>query len=248
MSTISENLKIIKQAKADIKVAIESKGVTVGDGRISTYADKIKLIEVKDNTDEDSIVDRTISGTYSNDRVTFVGSSCFRACASLEGFSSKSVTNIGFQSFYAATNLKEIDVPNLRDLSTGSAFVNTSLVKVSFPKLIKNCGTSTFSGCSKLMIADLGTCYSINSGVFNNCTSLKALVLRRSAAYCSLSNVNALTGTPIASGEGYIYVPNALIDTYKSNTNWSSFANQFRALEDYTVDGTITGEIDETKI
>lgn len=50
------------------------------------------------------------------------------------------------------------------------------------------------------------------------------------------------------SGTGYIYVPRALVDTYKAATNWSTIADQFRALEDYTVDGTITGELDESKI
>jgi hypothetical protein len=33
-----------------------------------------------------------------------------------------------------------------------------------------------------------------------------------------------------------------LLESYKITTNWSSFATQFRALENYTVDGTITGE------
>lgn len=55
-------------------------------------------------------------------------------------------------------------------------------------------------------------------------------------------------GTPIANGTGYIYVPSALIEQYKVAENWSTYASQFRALEDYTVDGTITGELDETKI
>jgi hypothetical protein len=31
-------------------------------------------------------------------------------------------------------------------------------------------------------------------------------------------------------------------------TNWTTFSAQFRALEDYTVDGTTTGELDESKI
>ena len=65
---------------------------------------------------------------------------------------------------------------------------------------------------------------------------------------CSLDSTNAFTGTPIASGTGYIYVPAVLIDSYKAATNWSTYAAQFRALEDYTVDGTTTGELDETKI
>jgi hypothetical protein len=64
----------------------------------------------------------------------------------------------------------------------------------------------------------------------------------------SLSSTNAFAGTPIESGTGYIYVPAALIDSYKTETNWSAFAAQYRALEDYTVDGTVTGEMDESKI
>ena len=52
----------------------------------------------------------------------------------------------------------------------------------------------------------------------------------------------------IANGKGYIYVPRAMVDTLKSATNWSTYATQIRALEDYTVDGTITGELDESKI
>lgn len=40
----------------------------------------------------------------------------------------------------------------------------------------------------------------------------------------------------------------ALVDSYKAATNWSTYADQIRALEDYTVDGTTTGALDETKI
>jgi hypothetical protein len=38
-----------------------------------------------------------------------------------------------------------------------------------------------------------------------------------------------------------------MIDTLSSATNWSAFATQFRALEDYTKDGTTTGEFDDEK-
>ena len=49
----------------------------------------------------------------------------------------------------------------------------------------------------------------------------------------TLKNISAFNSTPIKSGTGYIYVPMSLVDTYKSATNWSTFANQFRAIEDY---------------
>lgn len=33
--------------------------------------------------------------------------------------------------------------------------------------------------------------------------------------------------------QGYIYVPRDLIETYKVSTNWVTYANQLRAIEDY---------------
>lgn len=45
MATIAENLQTIIDIKADIKTAIENKGVTVGDASFSEYAGKIDSIE-----------------------------------------------------------------------------------------------------------------------------------------------------------------------------------------------------------
>ena len=44
--SIAEQISRLKTAKADIKAALESKGVTVGDGTIDTYAEKISEISV----------------------------------------------------------------------------------------------------------------------------------------------------------------------------------------------------------
>ena len=88
----------------------------------------------------------------------------------------------------------------------------------------------------------------IESYTFYNCSALTALILRNTEAVRTLSATNALAKTPIASGTGYIYVPAALLDTYKAATNWTTYADQFRALETYTVDGTTTGALDESKI
>ena len=49
-----------------------------------------------------------------------------------------------------------------------------------------------------------------------------------------------------------VYVARALIESYKSATNWATnYANgyvDFKALEDYTIDGMVTGEFDYNKI
>jgi hypothetical protein len=59
---------------------------------------------------------------------------------------------------------------------------------------------------------------------------LETLILRGDTV-CTLSATNAFTSTKIASKTGYIYVPRALVDSYKVETNWSGY--QFRAIEDY---------------
>ena len=71
---------------------------------------------------------------------------------------------------------------------------------------------------------------------------------------CVASGSDMLYSSLIHLGTGYIYVPKALLSDddatkdYRRATNWSTYADQFRALEDYTVDGTITGELDPSKI
>ena len=39
--------------------------------------------------------------------------------------------------------------------------------------------------------------------------------------------------TPIKAGYGYIYVPSSLVNTYKTATNWSTFADQIVSIDEY---------------
>lgn len=45
-----------------------------------------------------------------------------------------------------------------------------------------------------------------------------------------------------------ILVPREWIETLKSATNWSSHGDYIFAIEDYTIDGTTTGELDESQL
>lgn len=105
---------------------------------------------------------------------------------------------------------------------------------------------SAFGGCTKLKYVNLPNANEIKEEAFVECEALKTFILS-SENICILRS-RVFDSTPIKSGTGYIYVPRALLDSYKTATNWSTYANQFRALEDYTVDGTVTGELDESKI
>ena len=109
-------------------------------------------------------------------------------------------------------------------------------------------GQYAFFVCTALAKVDVPKVTSIEANSMYGCSALVALILRNEEAVCTLANANALTSTPIASGTGYIYVPAALYDSYASGTNWSTYSAQLRKLEEYTVDGTTTGDLDETKI
>ena len=57
-------------------------------------------------------------------------------------------------------------------------------------------------------------------------------VIIRTPTVATLSNTNALsTKIFTGTGAGYIYVPSALVEGYKSS--WSTFAEHIRAIEDY---------------
>jgi len=206
--------------------------------------------------------------TLANFRMaTTIGESSFENCTKLTNIKFPLTTTVGKRAFYNCTSLANVEMPLVTILEENafykciltkadfpmvnkiksSAFIyNNKLTNVNFPNVI-NIGSYSFNSCTILPSVDLPMTTYIDSASFTNCSALTRLILRVERI-CYLNNINALNNTPIASGTGYIYVPKALIEDYKVATNWTTFASQFRALEDYTVDGTITGELDETKI
>jgi hypothetical protein len=101
-----------------------------------------------------------------------------------------------------------------------------------------------FSNCHYLQKVDLPKATSIGDGAFGACRSLVALILR-SNVVCTLANTyafdqcNHILGTRYGNfnqgmlKDGYIYVPASLVEDYKVATNWSTYADQIRAIEDY---------------
>lgn len=233
-------------------------------------------IEAIETLNYDKLIDKTITEVSSN--VTTVGVYAFYNCASLASAEFPKATEVGDYAFYGTTALKNINFPLVREIERyafrGSAIenadfpavtyvgstafgYNTALKTANLPKLTEVSG-SLFSNCTALRIVDLAKATSAGNYAFEKCYSLKAVVLRSttvctagtnilSNAYHFLGTTNA-TYNPSGLKDGYIYVPSALVSTYKAASNWSTYAAQFRALESYTVDGTTTGALDESKI
>lgn len=198
-----------------------------------------------------ALVARTITELKDN-QVTHVGNSALRNCTVLTSVDLPNVTSSDMYAFAGCTALASVNLPLIQTVHQYCFDHCTSLEEVVLPYAV-NINNAGFQYCSKLKKIDTSVLRNLRLTSVSYCSALTMLILRNEEAVCILQDVE-LRGTPIAAGTGYIYVPRALLSDddatkdYRRATNWSNFASQFRALEDYTVDGTVTGELDESKI
>lgn len=133
----------------------------------------------------------------------------------LSSFDTSLVTNMD-SMFYYCYGLTSIDVSNF----------NTSNVTTM---------AYMFSNCNKLTSIDLSsfdtTAVTSNSTMLRNCTSLTTLIINRQDVF-KMTNTNMLQDTPIEDGTGYVYVPDNMVATYKSATNWSTYADQIKGMSE----------------
>ena len=138
---------------------------------------------------------------------------------------SLTATKVNEYAFYGDKLLTSVSLPVATSIST-YAFRNCSaLTTADFP-VATSISTYAFYGCTSLTTADFPVATSIGSNTFYGCTSLTSLTLSNTTTIATLSSTSAFQNTPIANGTGHIYVPDHLVDGYKTATNWNTYANQ----------------------
>lgn len=116
-------------------------------------------------------------------------------------------TEIGAYAFYYCKSLHTVNCPKVSVLESACFGYCTALQRIEFP--VNNIYTKTFDNCSKL----------------------DTLIIRYNGV-CRLRATDAFRSTPIANGTGYIYVPDDLVDSYKTATNWTTYANQIKPISE----------------
>ena len=198
----------------------------------------------------DSLITREISGVYTNDRITKVGGSAFSSCSRIVEINLPKVTYVGNDAFSHCIKLKNISLPlctttgsnafsycafesislpSCQSLGGGSVRGCKQLTSVNLP-LVTTIKGSTFYG-TPIQVLDLPALTSIKASGLGYIDNLHTLILRNSNI-CVLENTNVFVGTKIADGAGYIYVPDNLVDSYKTATNWVTFANQIKPISE----------------
>lgn len=182
---------------------------------------------------------------------TKIGDYSMQNCTALESVKFAAAAEVGQYAFAGDEALEEADLPVCTKLGQ-YAFQNcSSLSKDDWGELL-NIGDYAFDGSAvgtlraakvtslgtyigkgqRMSTVDLTALTSVKANQFNGASALVELILRRTSLV-TLANANALTGTPLSAGVGYIYVPNNLVSSYKSASNWSARASQIKSIDEY---------------
>lgn len=156
-----------------------------------------------DYNNEDGLIKRTIT-EYTNDRITSIGQYAFYRNSTIKSISFTLVTTISQYAFGICASLANINFPSLKTLGSYSFQSCTSLKSVEFPALTK-----------------------MNTAPFTGCSNLTQIILSGSTI-CELGSTNSLSGTPIANGTGFVYVPDELVESYKAESSWKNYVAQIK--------------------
>lgn len=142
-------------------------------------------------------------------------------------------TSIGDYAFNGCLGLTKLNTPKITQLGN-AALGKCPFTEITFPLLLTCEGYgSQFNVCKQLKTIVLPVYQGqFKPYMFGTCEKLEAIVLGGNTL-CEMTNANCLGSSSIKNGTGYVYVRRTLVDSYKVATNWSTYANQIRAIEDY---------------
>lgn len=191
-----------------------------------------------------SLVAPTLMGFGSSN--VWNGSDTFSGCSNLITIDFPRVGwqgSVRHNSFLNCTKLTNVNLPLCTALGGPYIFKGcTSLPGLVLPSYGSNpwitgtgdaygISTSWFEGDTSLEFLDIKNPYNIKDNAFKNCSNLSILIFRGDRIP-ALSNVNAFSGTPFASGGsgGTIYITEEMYShlgdgsslDYQNATNWST--------------------------
>lgn len=219
---------------------------------VADYADASISVEVQGSggwTIDDFVTQDGLDGEIQLS-ATSICDSGLQYRRKITGITAPNLLSVGNYSIGNCTGLASVYMPLLNSVG-GNAFNGCIVSTFAFPSLARFTSGSSFCNNTHLTTFDMGgsgTGQLGSSNTFNNDSALTTVIIRNSSV-CTLSNINVFNNTPFASGKagGTLYVPQSLISSYQSATNWSTILgyanNSIQAIEgsqyeNYYADGT----------
>lgn len=170
--------------------------------------------------------------------LTKINDSAFSTCTELALESlPDGITSIGKYGFCNCPNLALESLPNgITSIGTYGFYNCAKITIKSIPNNVTIIDDYAFQKCASITeMTCLGNITIIKSNAFNQCSTLSKFMLPNITSVPTLSTKSAFTETPIASGTGYIYVPDDLVNSFKAATNWSTYADQIKGISELEV-------------
>ena len=126
-----------------------------------------------DTSAEDGFITKSISGAYTNNRVTTIGSYAFCSCSTLSSVNFPLVTTINSYAFDGCSSLNSISFPMATNVKDGAFNGCKSISVVEFPS-VSSIGSGAFTNCQKLTTAKFSSAIRIGSAAFYLCNSMNS--------------------------------------------------------------------------
>ena len=159
-----------------------------------------------------------------------IGSYAFSNCTALGSIAIPSGVNLGAYAFNGCSSLMTVSLPSYLPSLPNYCFQNcTALASIAFPDNLQSIGQYAFSGCSfagnNYSLELPSTVTTIGDHAFGN---LRHLIIPSNTPVTIAANSFVKDYT-------YLYVPADMVEMYKSQTNWSEYADRIRPIGDYPV-------------
>lgn len=201
----------------------------------SDFVSKINGIEDKDDYLA-SVINKTCTELV-NDKIKVLTSIFQQGNTNLVTVDLPALTETGESVFSGCNNITTLNLPSLAKMTSGTFGSVNKITQLCLPSLVTMKGWGyNFNQCygfKRMYFPKLEN--EIGNSDFNNCNQLETFILGANVVV-PMTNANAFNQTPIKlynNKVGYVYVPRARVDDYKKATNWSTYASQIRAIEDY---------------
>lgn len=247
--SVTQNGEVTEDVKdyASVKITTQVEG---GDPELERKYDELLKVLERVNTNNFTVENDDITklgdyAFYGNDRITsvllpnvgYIGDSCFANCYMLSEISLGKLTRISSSAFQNCRRLENFENGYAKNIES-YAFYDSSSIGVASNKMILKsvkCASArsiercAFAGLTKIETIDIlgGGDIERMSDTNKPLESLVNFIMRNDE---TVTHVDAYTAFAETTN---IYVPDALVDSYKTATNWSKYAEQIHPLSEY---------------
>ena len=180
-----------------------------------------------------------LKGIYSDNEILVFGDNSFQGCTSLTSLDANTYT-IGEQAFEGCTALQTVKLANMPQMDIRSkAFAGcTSLKTVLLGLEEDQIKEDAFAGCSA--IEEVAVPYNRKDNMYailSDCKNIKKLFILTPAFYPYPAKSAAKA---FNKAQCEVYIPDALIDEFKMDANWTAF----KAIKPLSESGYYTAKCD----